>query len=61
MGLRGSKKNTMGSEKCVAETCFFEICGSEIGSGKRDTFTVHHIEASPELVPECGTDFVPEF
>ena len=43
------------------KSMFYTFCGSEIGTGKRDTFTLLPIETSPEMIPECGTDFGPDF
>ena len=40
---------------------FLTFCGPEIGTGKRDTFALPHIEMSPEMIPENGTDFCPDF
>ena len=40
---------------------FLTFCGPEIGTGKRDTFALPHIEMSPEMIPENGTDSVPYF
>ncbi len=61
MGLRDSTWCIMGPKILLLKIDFYTFCGSEIGTGKRDTFTLLHIEVSPEMIPECGTDFGPDF